>query len=63
MPCRGTWTADAKVTEDAATRYQEYLQNLEKLLETGVLPAGTRLVILDGRNGQALSSLAGQASI
>merc|ERR1712085_43558 len=48
-----------KVTEESATRYEEYLKNLENLLDTGALPVGTRLVILDGHNGQALALQAG----
>jgi len=55
---KSTWKA-GKVTEDAAERYLEYLQNLESMLNSGKLPAGTKLVILDGRNGQALALRAG----
>jgi len=55
---KSTWKA-GRVTEDAAVRYQEYIKNLEALLASGKLPAGTKLVIMDGRNGQALAVQAG----
>lgn len=59
---KSTWKA-GKVTEDAAMRYQQYLENLEGLLHSGWLPSGTRLVVLDGRNGQALAVKAGLAQV
>jgi len=55
---KSTWKA-GRVTEDAAARYEEYLCNLEGLLDSGALPRGTRLVHMDGRNGQALALQAG----
>lgn len=59
---KSTWKA-GRITEDAALRYDEYLSNLEKLLDDGTLPPGTRLVILDGHNGQALAVKAGLAHV
>ncbi|CAE8618065.1 unnamed protein product [Polarella glacialis] len=59
---KSTWKA-GKVTEDSAERYLEYLENLELLLNTGRLPAGTRIVVLDGRNGQAMAVKAGLAEV
>lgn len=55
---KSTWKA-GKITQDSALSYHQYLQNLEDLLTSGRLPAGTRLVILDGHNGQALGVQAG----
>lgn len=55
---KSTWKA-GRVTEDSAVRYEEYLQRLEGLLHNGRLPPGTRLVILEGRNGQAMAVRAG----
>jgi hypothetical protein len=59
---KSTWKA-GRVTEDSAVRYKEYLENLEKLLHSGQLPEGTRLVILDGHNGQALAVQAGLSEV
>mmetsp|Transcript_126282 Transcript_126282/g.252294 ORF Transcript_126282/g.252294 Transcript_126282/m.252294 type:complete len:446 (-) Transcript_126282:39-1376(-) len=55
---KSTWKA-GRVTDDAALRYEKYLENLEALLESGNLPRSTQLVILEGRNGQALAVKAG----
>lgn len=55
---KSTWKA-GRITEDAAKRYEEYLENLEKLLTSGHFPAGTQIVMLDGRNGQSLGVRAG----
>lgn len=59
---KSTWKA-GQITEDAAERYEGFLQNLEGLLNTGVLAPGSRLVVLNGHNGQALALQAGLAQV
>merc|ERR1719410_2990660 len=59
---KSTWKA-GRVTDDAAWRYERYLENLEAMLESGKLPKGTQLVILEGHNGQALAVKAGLAHV
>jgi len=59
---KSTWKA-GQVTEDAAERYKEYKLNLERLLESGRLPATTRIVVLEGHNGQAFAVQAGLAEV
>lgn len=53
-----TWKA-GRITEEAAANYESYLENLEAMLNDSRLPDGTKLVFLDGRNGQAMGVLAG----
>mmetsp|Transcript_94971 Transcript_94971/g.207720 ORF Transcript_94971/g.207720 Transcript_94971/m.207720 type:complete len:438 (-) Transcript_94971:505-1818(-) len=59
---KSTWKA-GQVTEDAAVAYEEYKKNLEGLLESKILPPGTKIVILEGRNGQALAVKAGLSQV
>eukprot|EP00929_Paragymnodinium_shiwhaense_P083427 TRINITY_DN44454_c0_g1_i1.p1 TRINITY_DN44454_c0_g1~~TRINITY_DN44454_c0_g1_i1.p1 ORF type:complete len:429 (+),score=63.45 TRINITY_DN44454_c0_g1_i1:82-1368(+) len=59
---QSTWKA-GKITEDAAERYEEYKANLERLLENGTLPRGTKIVIMEGHNGQAFGVKAGLAHV
>lgn len=59
---KSTWKA-GQVTDDAATLYAEYKANLRDMLADGRLPAGTRVVELEGRNGQAMAVKAGLAEV
>ncbi|CAJ1337477.1 unnamed protein product, partial [Effrenium voratum] len=47
------------VTDEKAANYEEYKSNLKKLQDDGRLPAGSKLVILEGHNGQAMAVKAG----
>eukprot|EP00913_Durusdinium_trenchii_P033766 g31610.t1 len=49
-----TWKA-GKVTEEKAANYEEFKCNLKKLQDAGQLPAGSKLIILQGHNGQAMA--------
>ncbi|CAE6948943.1 unnamed protein product [Symbiodinium sp. KB8] len=57
-----TWKA-GKVTEEKAANYAEYKAALKRLQDEGRLPSGTKLVILEGHNGQAFAVKAALAEV
>lgn len=59
---KSTWK-NGQVTEDGAKNYEAYKRILEDLLHSGKLPPGTQLVMLRGRNGQAMAVQAGLRQI